>query len=333
MRSLKRLLNPSRHIHGSMHEVAALVIVTAALALGATVGLIWAAGFGNVGHRLAEADWWWLPAAVFGEAVAYLGYVVAYREVAAVEDGPELTLPNVASLVVTGFSPFVALGGFALDLEALRHSMAEEREARVRVLGLGALEYAVLAPAACAAAIVLLVEGKSTPAGGFTYPWAVAVPAGFVAAFVALRFRERLAGDRGWRAVLGEALEAVHVLRRLFDPPRERLLAFAGSAAYWAGDVFCLWAALQCFGPRIGVPQLVIAYATGYAFTRRTLPFAGAGVVEVLLAYALVWVGAPLATAVLAVFTYRLVNLWLPLVPALVARGALKRSEELQLAA
>ena len=34
----------------------------------------------------------------------------------------------------------------------------------------------------------------------------------------------------------------------------------------------------------------------------------------------------------LAVFTYRLVNLWLPLVPALVARGSLKRSEELQLA-
>jgi uncharacterized membrane protein YbhN (UPF0104 family) len=309
-----------------------LVVFTALLALGAVVGLMWAAGFGRVHHRLVEADWWWLGAAAFGEIVAYVGYIAVYREVASVEDGPDLTLPNVASLVVTGFAPFVALGGFAYDLEALRHSLDEEREARVRVLGLGALEYAVLAPAACGAAIMLLAEGAKSPDVGFTYPWAIAVPLGFGLALVALRFRKRLGGRRGWRAVLGEALEAVYVLRRLVEPPYRRSLAFVGAAAYWAGDIFCLWAALQCFGPRLGIPQLIIGYATGYALTRRTLPFAGAGVVEVLLAFALVWVGAPLATAVLAVFTYRLVNLWLPLVPALVARGSLKSSEELELA-
>src|SRR5262249_5251069 len=123
MRGLRRLLSPARHIHGGAPEVAALVIVTALLALGATVGLIWAAGFGAVGHRLAEADWWWLGAAAFGEIVAYAGYVVAYREVASIEGGPSLTLLSAASLVVTGFSPFVALGGFALDLEALRHAV------------------------------------------------------------------------------------------------------------------------------------------------------------------------------------------------------------------
>ena len=47
-----------------------------------------------------------------------------------------------------------------------------------------------------------------------------------------------------------DALEAVYVLRRLVEPPRTRSLAFAGAAAYWAGDIFCLWAGLQCFGPR-----------------------------------------------------------------------------------
>jgi uncharacterized membrane protein YbhN (UPF0104 family) len=332
MRSLKRLLNPARHIQGGIHEVAALVVVTAVLALGGLIGLVWAAGFDAVGHRFAHADWWWLGAATFGEVVAYLGYVVAYREVATVEDGPTLTLPNAFSLVVTGFSPFIALGGFALDLEALRHAVDEEKEARVRVLGLGALEYAVLAPAACVAAIALIVEGKRTPSAAFTYPWAIAVPVGFAATFVAQRFRGRLAGKRGWRAAIGEGLGAVHVLHRLFDPPRQRLLAFAGAAAYWAGEIFCLWAALQCFGQRLGVAQLIIGYATGYALTRRTLPFAGAGVVEVLLSFALVWVGEPLSTAVLAVFAYRLINLWLPMIPALISRGALKRSEELQLA-
>src|SRR2546423_8562402 len=147
MRSLRRLLNPARHIHGGMHEVAALVVVTALLALGATVGLLWVAGFGKVGNRFAAADWWWLGAAAFGEIVAYIGYIVAYREVARAEDGPSLTLPNAPSLAVTGFAPFVALGGFALDVEALRHAVDEEKEARGRILGLRALEYAVLAPA------------------------------------------------------------------------------------------------------------------------------------------------------------------------------------------
>src|SRR6185437_156770 len=112
MEPLRRLLNPARHVHGDAREVAVLVVFTAALALGAIVAMIWAAGFDKIHHRLVEADWWWMGAAAFGEMAAYLGYVIAYREVASVEDGPELTLPNVASLVVTGFAPFVALGGF-----------------------------------------------------------------------------------------------------------------------------------------------------------------------------------------------------------------------------
>ena len=128
-------------------------------------------------------------------------------------------------------------------------------------------------------------------------------------------------------AVLGELLEAVHVLRGLFHPPRQRLLAFAGAAAYWAGDGFCLWAALQCFGPRLGIAQLVVGYATGYALTRRALPLGGAGVVEALLPFALGWLGIALLPALLAVFAYRLINLWLPMIPALAGLPALRTLE------
>ncbi|HET9115024.1 MAG TPA: hypothetical protein VFN33_02920, partial [Gaiellaceae bacterium] len=65
--------------------------------------------------------------------------------------------------------------------------------------------------------------------------------------------------------------------------------------------------------------------ATGYALTRRTLPLAGAGAVEALLPFALVWVGFGLPAAVLAVFCYRVFNLWLPLGPAIGALYALQR--------
>jgi uncharacterized membrane protein YbhN (UPF0104 family) len=73
------------------------------------------------------------------------------------------------------------------------------------------------------------------------------------------------------------------------------------------------------------VPAVVVGYATGYALTRRTLPLAGAGAVEALLPFALTWVAFGLPAAVLAVFAYRIFNLWLPLGPAIGALYALQQ--------
>jgi len=58
--------------------------------------------------------------------------------------------------------------------------------------------------------------------------------------------------------------------------------------------------------------------------TRRTLPLAGAGAVEALLPFALSWCGISLAAAVLAVFAYRVCNLWLPLLPAALGLRSLR---------
>ena len=67
-------------------------------------------------------------------------------------------------------------------------------------------------------------------------------------------------------------------------------------AVYWAGEVFVLWVCLAAFTRHTpSVAAVVVGYATGYALTRRTLPLAGAGAVEALLPFALVWVGFGLA--------------------------------------
>jgi hypothetical protein len=100
-------------------------------------------------------------------------------------------------------------------------------------------------------------------------------------------------------------------------PPREHGLGLLGTVAYWAGDIACLWGALQFFGnPRLSVPALIIGYATGYVLTRRSLPAGGAGIVEIALTFALHWVGLPFVPALLGVVTYRIFNFWLPMVPA-----------------
>ncbi len=87
---------------------------------------------------------------------------------------------------------------------------------RVRVFGLGALEYAVLAPAACISAIVILVWGVAKPDPALTLPWAIAVPVGGAIALWLVSKRREAGARRGWRRTLGEGLEAIAVLPRLF---------------------------------------------------------------------------------------------------------------------
>jgi uncharacterized membrane protein YbhN (UPF0104 family) len=94
---------------------------------------------------------------------------------------------------------------------------------------------------------------------------------------------------------------------------------------YWAGDISALWACLNAFSGRPSVSALIVGYATGYALSRRTLPFAGAGAVEALLPFALTWVGVALAPALLAVAAYRVFNLWLPVIPGTPGLLVLKR--------
>ena len=312
---------------GRGHEVALLVGVAAVLAAAALVGVAWAAGFARVRNLFLHPSWAWLAVALAAEAVAYVGYTLAYRETVRAERGAELDVPKAAALVATGFGVFLQGGGFALDREALKRAGLRERDARARVLGLGALEYSVLAPTALIAAAVVLTR-KLPVSSSLTLPWIIGVPVGAVLALAAFAFKDRLSGRSGWRAGLGHALDAVGLVLRLVRAPRRYWLAFAGIFVYWLGDIACLWSALHAFDARTPpVAQLIVGYATGYAITRRALPLGGAGVVEALLPFALGWVKIPFAPAVLAVAAYRLINLWLPMLPALAGLPALRRLE------
>ena len=309
------------------HRLVILVGVAALLAAGALFGLATTVGIQKALTRLAHPHWEWLVIAVGGEILAYAGYTVAYREVARIDRGAELAVPKAAALVAAGFGVFVHGGGFALDRMTLRRAGLSETEARRRVLGLGMLEYAVLTPATLAAAIVVVIW-HPTISASLTLPWIIGPPVGAVLAAAALRFKARI---RRWPLVgrpLEHGLEALELVLLFARTPLRHGLAFVGTLAYWTGDVFCLWATLQAFSAQPPpVAQLVVGYATGYALSRRALPLGGAGVVEVLLPYSLGWLKIALLPALLAVFAYRLINLWLPMIPALAGLPTLRRLE------
>jgi len=87
---LKRLLRPLPHLERHPAQHALLVAVGAWLAIGALIGVAWAAGFDTVFERARHVDDIWLPVALGFEVAAYLGYIVAYREIVRVEGGPNI---------------------------------------------------------------------------------------------------------------------------------------------------------------------------------------------------------------------------------------------------
>src|SRR5256885_14079045 len=116
---LKRLLRPLPHLEREPAQHALLVLISAGLALGAAIGISWAAGFTRVLHQLQHVDPIWLPVAFGMEIAAYFGYVVAYREVARAEGGPRLGIGRAGAIVAAGFGGVVIRGGVVGDRHAL----------------------------------------------------------------------------------------------------------------------------------------------------------------------------------------------------------------------
>jgi hypothetical protein len=111
------------------------------------------------------------------ETVSFVPYMFAYRQMTVVAGLQPPSLPVIIAVVLSGFGPFVVGGGFRLDQAALTELYGDRQTARVQVIGLIALEWAVLAPFACLSAIVLLITGANVM-GSLLWPWALCVPRG-----------------------------------------------------------------------------------------------------------------------------------------------------------
>jgi uncharacterized membrane protein YbhN (UPF0104 family) len=304
---------------------AYLIVFASASALALVAGALVAdaAGLGAVHRATSHFDAAWLAICVGAQLAGYIGYALALRNVARVEGGPHIPFGQSARAVVAGCGVHGAAnvsGGFGVDYWALRRAGLEREQAIARVACLGTLELAVLALASLASAVVLLMAGAHVHAS-VTWPWLLVIPGLLGAAWVTSPSRrERLADStgRGWlRTTFAHGVAGLVLVRSLARQPRQHLPGLVGVACFCLGDMACLWAALQAFSVSISLPALVLAYATGSIASRRSLPGGGAGVVEVLMTFALVWVGIPLAPALAGVLLHRLVSFWLPIVPAL----------------
>jgi uncharacterized membrane protein YbhN (UPF0104 family) len=305
-----------------IHPLSATAIAFA-LAVAAVVAIAGASGFAGFGNAWSNLHAIWILLVICAELLAIPAYALSYRALARFDDGPDLAVPLVIRVVIAGFGPFAAGGGFRVDKQALLAIAGDEREATVRVLGLGALEWALLAPAAWLSAVVLLVTRDSRAMSSLLWPWAVAVPVGFVAGLwlaESERTERFCRGPGRWRRPLGNALRSVGILRSLIGDFSRWWSTWAGMALYWTLDIAAFYASVRFIGLHPNLGEAVLAYATGYALTRRSMPLGGAGITEVLMTLSLHWVGQPIAPALAAVVVYRIFNFVLPTGPALLVR-------------
>jgi uncharacterized membrane protein YbhN (UPF0104 family) len=268
----------------------------------------------------------WLIVCLIGEVLAYLGYVFTLRDMAKVDDGEELKLGFSLKAVIAGFGVFTATrstGGFAVDYWAFRKGGASKRDAVGRVLALGFLEYVMLGIIALAASTTLYFHLDGHASDWATFPSLLIVPVVVVALFITSTKRAdrlmRLKRDSGFlKKSLSKTVRGALNVRLLLSSPRQHGLGVIGNALYWAGDIACLWAALEFVGGKqITLAALVLGYSGGYVLTRRALPAGGAGFVEAALTFALVGMGLHFTHALIGVIVYRLFNFWLPIIPAL----------------
>jgi uncharacterized membrane protein YbhN (UPF0104 family) len=305
-------------------------VATAAVATGiagiAVILIARVTGADAVGRAFDHIEPGWIGLIAGAEIVAYVAYMLAYRSVASVHGHAPLALPLVTRVVVAGFGPFALGGGFGIDKQVLHAMHEDERSARIRVMALGTLEWAVLAPTTCVVSIVFLAQGANIMPS-LLWPWAIGVPAGFgLAMWISVPHRaERLCRIPGIRRKwVASAVDGLEAMRTMVREPHNYCGAWLGTGLYWAADIAAFYGGLRTFGLDPGVGKIIIAYATGYAATRRSLPLGGAGVTEALMTFALYWVRQPLAPALAAVVAYRVFNFLLAATPALIAHYRLQ---------
>ena len=320
-----------------------LLAIAVALALVAgVVGLIGnIADFDRLRDALGGIDPIWLAPAVTGKLAGYAGYILAYRDVAAMRDGPRLPTWAVTRIVGIGFGAFVAgsaAGGLAVDWWALRRAGCTGHDALSRVLGFNTLQWAALGTFAAVAGLVVVVGQAPEVPLAMALAWLVVVPLCFAGGLWAsvpdridrlsrvpplepLRRLTPKAVARwvwtGLRVALADAIGGLRYVRLALRNPVHHSSGVLGYALYWVGDLFTLYACVRAFGAEIGLVALVLAYATGYVATALPLPVGGAGGVDAAMTLALTAVGLPLAEALLISVTYRGVSFWLPIAPAL----------------
>ncbi|MFR0358104.1 lysylphosphatidylglycerol synthase transmembrane domain-containing protein [Streptomyces sediminimaris] len=280
------------------------------------------------GPLVANAQWGWVLAAVafsacsyFAAAMALLGFV------------PERVpfLRAVAAQVAGSFVKIVApaaVGGVALNTRFLQRSgvrpgLAVASVGGSQLFGLGChilmlLSFGYLTGTEKTPS---LSPSRTVIAGLLTVAVLVLVVTSvpFLRKFVVTRVRSLFAG------VVPRMLD---VLQR----PQKLVSGIGGTLLLTACFVMCLDASIRAFGTEgtnLSIASVAVVFLAGNALGSAAPTPGGVGAVEATLTVGLIAVGLPKEVAAPAVLLFRLLTLWLPVLPGWLAFNHLTRKGSL----
>ncbi|WKX12401.1 lysylphosphatidylglycerol synthase transmembrane domain-containing protein [Streptomyces sp. NL15-2K] len=276
------------------------------------------------GPLIANAEWGWVAAAVLFSAASY--FAAAMALLGFVPERVPL-VRTVAAQVAGSFVKIVApaaVGGVALNTRFLqragvRPGLAVASVGASQLFGLGChilmlLSFGYLTGTEKTPS---LSPSRTVIAGLLTVAVLVLVVTSvpFMRKFVATRVRSLFAG------VVPRMLD---VLQR----PQKLVAGIGGMLLLTACFVMCLDASIRAFGDdttSISLASVAVVFLAGNALGSAAPTPGGVGAVEATLTLGLIGVGLPKEVAAPAVLLFRLLTLWLPVLPGWLAFNHLTR--------
>ncbi|MBV7700886.1 lysylphosphatidylglycerol synthase transmembrane domain-containing protein [Streptomyces sp. TRM70350] len=276
------------------------------------------------GPLVANAEWGWVIAAVLFSALSYVAAAMALLGfVPERVPFPRTVAAQVAGSFVKIVAP-AAVGGVALNTRFLQRSgvrpgLAVASVGASQLFGLGAHILMLLAFGYLTGIekTPSLSPSRTVIAGLLTVAVLVLVVTSvpFLRKFVSTRVRSLFAG----------------VVPRMLDMlqrPQKLITGIGGMLLLTACFVMCLDASIRAFGDEttsISLASVAVVFLAGNALGSAAPTPGGVGAVEATLTVGLIAVGLPSEVAAPAVLLYRLLTLWLPVLPGWLAFNHLTR--------
>ncbi|MEU9172434.1 lysylphosphatidylglycerol synthase domain-containing protein [Streptomyces sp. NPDC048420] len=276
------------------------------------------------GPLIENAEWGWVAAAVlfsacsyFAAAMALLGFV------------PERVgfLRTVAAQVAGSFVKIVApaaVGGVALNTrflqrQGVRPGLAVASVGASQLFGLGCHILMLLS-------FGYLTGTEKTPSlsPSRTVIAGLLTVAVFVLVVTSVPFLRKFVVTRVRSLFAGVVPRMLDVLQR----PQKLVTGIGGMLLLTACFVMCLDASIRAFGQEgtsLSIASVAVVFLAGNALGSAAPTPGGVGAVEATLTVGLIAVGLPKEVAAPAVLLFRLLTLWLPVLPGWLAFNHLSR--------
>ncbi len=281
----------------------------------------------NIWQQTRSASGQWVAIAV---AFSLLTYIAATASLLGAIPIRLRFAPALAAQIASSFANRITpakVGGIATNIRYFQRQ-GVPTAVSVTAVGLNAVA-GVMIHVLLTLGFLLLASGSDT-AGGLALPstgvivFALAVLLGIAAVSIALPFIRRLLVTN----VLPQLRSGWDAIRTIGHSPGRVALLLGGSAAITLAYLGAMVASLEAFGSNASFPLVALLFLTGSAVANAAPTPGGLGAAEAALIAALSAV-EDTAIVIPAVFLFRFVTFWLPILPGWAALTYLRQTERI----